>query len=233
MFQVRKAKDRGHFNHGWLDTYHTFSFGDYHDPQWMGFRTLRVINEDVVQPDEGFGTHGHRDMEIITYLISGSLEHKDSMGTGSIISPGEVQYMSAGKGVTHSEFNHSKTEPVHLTQIWILPNERSATPRYDQKKFDPKDFKNQWKLVASRDGAHGSIHIRQDAKMYVTRLEKEVPLNFQFSPKRHGWLHVVKGQLSMGDYDLSQGDGLLISDETILTLKSLSDSAEAILFDLN
>ena len=171
MIQIRKAGERGHFDHGWLNTFHTFSFGDYHDGRHMGFRSLRVINEDRVQPGQGFGTHGHRDMEIISYVLEGELAHKDSMGTGSVIVPGDVQYMSAGSGVRHSEFNASKTEVTHFYQIWIVPNAEGAPPRYDQKRFDDAARTGQLRLIASSDGADGSIAVRQDVKVYASILE--------------------------------------------------------------
>src|SRR5205809_7896778 len=192
MIQIRRAGERGHANHGWLDTYHTFSFSDYYDPKFMGFRSLRVINEDWVQPGYGFPTHPHRDMEIITYVLEGSLEHKDSMGTGSVIRPGEVQKMSAGTGVRHSEFNPSPTEPAHLLQIWLTPERRGLTPGYEQKAFPEGERRNRWRLVASRDGRDGSVTIHQDAAMYVTSLDAGKEVTHSLPPGRHAWLQVIR-----------------------------------------
>ena len=182
MISILRAGDRGHFDHGWLDTRHTFSFGDYHDPRRMGFRALRVINEDRVRPGEGFGTHGHRDMEILTYVLEGGLAHKDSMGNGSVIVPGDVQYMSAGTGVRHSEFNASKTEPVHFYQIWILPNETGAAPRYAQKRFDRDAKEGNLRLVASPSGEDGSMAIRQDARVYAAVARPGEALSMPLAP---------------------------------------------------
>lgn len=194
--KIRKAKDRGHAEHGWLDTYHTFSFANYHDPQWMGFRTLRVINDDLVLPGYGFGTHPHRDMEIITYILSGQLQHKDSMDNGRIITPGEVQYMAAGTGVQHSEFNPSKTEAVHLLQIWIQPDKKGAEPRYAEKSL--KDASpGALNLVTSKSGRDGSIAINQDADLWLAKLEAGNRVTHKLAPDRHAWLHVAEGEVSL------------------------------------
>src|SRR5262245_30391638 len=185
MLSIRKSADRGHFNHGWLDTYHTFSFGDYYDPEQMGFRALRVINEDRVAPGTGFGMHGHHDMEIVTIVLSGALEHKDSLGNGEVLRPGEFQRMTAGRGIRHSEFNPSATEPVHLYQIWLLPRQPRLPPSYEQKPFDPAARSGRWQLVASRDGADGSLTIQQDARIYLANLPKADRLNAEFAAGRH------------------------------------------------
>lgn len=232
MLKLRKAIDRGHFDHGWLKTYHSFSFADYHDPENMGFRTLRVINDDVVLQGEGFGTHPHRDMEIITYPVSGSLQHRDSMGNGSVIRRGEVQYMSAGTGVTHSEFNPSQEEVSHLLQIWILPDRRSYEPTYAQHKVTEEDKRNKLCLLASGTGELGSIQIRQDAKIFASVLEPQAVLGYQIDKKRHVWLQVVQGTVAVNDIKLETGDGLAVSEETHLQLVGGSTSAEVLLFDL-
>lgn len=231
MIQVRKSKDRGYFDHGWLKTYHTFSFSDYYDAKFMGFRDLRVINEDFVQADDGFGTHPHNDMEIVTYVLEGTLEHKDSMGNGSLIRPGEVQYMCAGTGVTHSEFNPSKSEAVHLLQIWILPDRRHHTPRYDQKSFDEKLNQGDLTLVVSPDGEMGSIAIHQNVKLFVARLKDKKVISYSIAPKRHVWVQVARGGLKLNDIELSKGDGAAVSEESQLSLQA-DGSAEILLFDL-
>jgi redox-sensitive bicupin YhaK (pirin superfamily) len=231
MITIRHAKERGHFNFGWLDTYHTFSFGDYYDPRFMGFRSLRVINEDVVQPGHGFPTHGHKDMEIVTYVLEGGLEHKDSIGTGSVISPGEVQRMSAGRGVRHSEFNHSESEPVHLLQIWIMPNEQGIQPSYEQKNFTDDEKRGQLRLIASTDGRDGSVIIRQDAAVYAALLEPGEQLNYQLDPGRHAWVQVARGAIDINDQPLNQSDGAAASDEPSLNITG-REAAEILLFDL-
>src|SRR5262245_57998672 len=185
MIRVRKATKRGHFDHGWLDTYHTFSFGDYYDPEHMGFRVLRVINEDVVAPGEGFGMHGHRDMEIVTIVLSGALEHRDSLGNGEVLRPGEFQRMSAGTGIMHSEFNPSATEPVHLYQIWLLPEKRGLTPSYEQKPFDPAARVGRWQLVASPDAAEGSLRIHQSARLFLGNIAASTTLSYDLMARRH------------------------------------------------
>ncbi len=229
---LRLAKDRGHFDFGWLSTYHTFSFGDYFDPRHMGFRTLRVINEDVVQPGEGFPTHPHRDMEIVTYVLEGALEHKDSMGNGSVIRPGDVQRMSAGTGVTHSEFNHSKVDPVHLLQIWILPERRGITPGYEQKTFLPEEQEGALRLIASPDGAAGSVTIHQDARIFATRLAAGARTAHEVVEGRHAWVHVATGRVNLDGQILGPGDAAGISGPAHLDLTGVEPS-EVLVFDLN
>lgn len=230
MLQLRKAGDRGHANHGWLDSWHTFSFADYHDPAHMGFSALRVINEDRVAPGEGFPTHPHRDMEILTYVLDGALEHKDSLGTGSVIRPGEVQRMSAGTGIRHSEFNHSPSEPVHFLQIWIVPNARGVAPGYEQKRFDLSPSVNGFQLVASPDGRDGSLTIHQDARVYAARLNGAT-LRHSLAPGRRGWLQVARGGVTLNGNELRAGDGIALEQETRLELNG-RDSAEVLFFDL-
>lgn len=231
MITVRQAKERGHFNFGWLNTYHTFSFGDYYDPRFMGFRSLRVINEDWVQPGHGFPTHGHRDMEIVTYVLEGGLEHKDSIGTGSVIRPGEVQRMSAGRGVRHSEANHSKDEPVHLLQIWILPNEEGIEPSYEQKNYTDEEKRGRLRLIASADGRDGSVRIHQDAAVYAALVEPGQQVSHQLAPERHAWVQVARGAITLNGQSLGQSDGAAASDETSLEIVGL-EAAEVLLFDL-
>jgi hypothetical protein len=231
MIAIRPAKERGHADHGWLDTWHTFSFADYYDRRFTGFRSLRVINEDFVAPGRGFPTHGHRDMEIITYVLEGALEHRDSLGTGSVIRPGEVQRMSAGTGVRHSEANPSAGEPLHLLQIWIEPSKAGIAPGYEQKTFADADKRGRLRLVASPDGAEGSVTIHQDARVYATVLGPGQQVVHRLAPGRHAWLHVARGALTLNGQRLSQGDGAAISDETSLVLVGETD-AEALLFDL-
>ncbi len=231
MITIRKSAERGHFDHGWLKTHHSFSFGDYHDPRWMGFYTLRVINDDWVDPDMGFGTHPHHDMEIITYVLEGALAHKDSMGTGSVIVPGEVQRMSAGSGVTHSEFNHSKTERVHLLQIWILPEEKGISPSYEQKTFSADQKENKFCLVASHDGRKGSLHIHQDANIYAALLKMGATIDLPLQSTRHAWVQVAKGSITLNGQILDAGDGAGISKESALTLTGVT-TAEVLVFEL-
>jgi redox-sensitive bicupin YhaK (pirin superfamily) len=231
LLKIRKAADRGHFDHGWLDTYHTFSFADYHDPEFMGFRALRVINEDRVEAGRGFGTHGHRDMEIISYVLEGALAHRDSMGTGSVIKPGDVQRMSAGSGVLHSEMNASEREKVHFLQIWILPEKRGIAPGYEQKNFAPDDRRNQLRLVASPDGAEGSVTIHQDVRLYSALLDGGSSVSHDFGKDRHGWIQVARGEVEVNGARLSAGDGAAISDEPQVTISGTD--AEVLLFDLN
>jgi redox-sensitive bicupin YhaK (pirin superfamily) len=231
MIKIRKSNERGYFDHGWLKSHHSFSFGDFFDPEHMGFRALRVINEDVIQGGQGFGTHPHRDMEILTYVISGKLAHQDSMGNGSEILPGEVQYMSAGSGVTHSEFNGSKTEPCHLLQIWILSNERAAKPRYDQKKLAPPS--NALRLAASPDGAEGSIAIRQDARLSIGRLSEGKELKLDLPPGRHAWIQMIAGQLEVGSQLLQAGGAAAVSDSRHVPLKGLSADTHFLYFELS
>ncbi len=231
MISVRKAGDRGHFNHDWLDTYHTFSFDQYYDPAHMGFRVLRVINEDRVKPKQGFPTHGHRDMEIITYVLEGALEHKDSMGNGSIIRPGDVQRMSAGTGVTHSEYNPSAEHPVHFLQIWILPERKGLHPGYEQKVFPPEERRGRLQLVASGDGSEGSVTIHQDARIYAASLDASSTIAFSVPAGRAAWLQVARGALSLNDLFLGQGDGAAMDPESELRLAA-TQSTEILLFDL-
>jgi len=229
MIQVRHHDQRGHFDHGWLNTYHSFSFDRYYDPRYMGFRALRVINEDRVAPAQGFGTHPHRDMEIITYILGGSLEHKDSMGTGSIIRPGEIQRMSAGTGVTHSEFNPSKTEPVHLLQIWIVPEARGLQPSYEQKQFSPDELTGRLRLIAARDPAEGAVTIHQDVQLFATVLDGQT-VEYRLKRDRYAWLQIARGTIELNGEGLEAGDGAAVSEEQRL---ELSGSGEALLFDLN
>ncbi len=231
MLTIRKAKERGHADHGWLDTWHTFSFANYYDPEHMGFSALRVINEDFVQPARGFGTHPHRDMEILTWVLEGSLEHKDSLGNGSVIRPGEMQYMSAGTGVTHSEFNPSKSEKVHLLQIWIETGEPGARPRYAQKDFAAGLKDGALHLLASPDGRDGSIAIRQDARLHVARADAPRDLAVDLEPTRTAWLQVARGSLRLNGRALEHGDGAAIQGEKQLTIAA-SKGAEFLLFDL-
>lgn len=231
MIGIRKSDERGHFNFGWLNTYHTFSFGDYYDLDHMGFRSLRVINEDRVRPGRGFPTHPHRDMEIISYVLDGALEHKDSMGTGSVIRPGEVQRMSAGTGVMHSEYNHSPSEPVHFLQIWILPDRQGIKPGYEQKIFAPEEKRGRLRLVASPDGRDGSVVIHQDASLYATLLDPSQEVVHQFRPDRYGWVQVARGAVDVNGRLLGQSDGAAVSQEQTLTIIG-REPAELLLFDL-
>jgi redox-sensitive bicupin YhaK (pirin superfamily) len=228
---LRRAAERGHADHGWLDTRHTFSFGDYYDPRHLGFRALRVINEDVVAPGRGFPTHPHRDMEIVTYVLQGALAHRDSLGNGSVIRPGEVQRMSAGTGVRHSETNASATEPVHLLQIWIEPDVEGLTPSYEQKAFGDEDRRGRLRLVASPDGADGALTIHQDARVYATVLDPGRRVVHALAPGRHAWVHVARGALTLNGHALVAGDGAAVSGEAALTLTG-DAAAEALLLDL-
>jgi redox-sensitive bicupin YhaK (pirin superfamily) len=228
---LRRASERGHADHGWLDTWHTFSFSDYYDPRFMGFSALRVINEDFVAPGRGFPPHPHRDMEILTYVLEGALEHRDSLGTGSVIRPGEVQRMSAGTGVRHSEANASATERVHLLQIWIEPAVKGVTPSYEQKAFPDEDTHGRLRLVASPDGADGSVTIHQDARVYATVLDAGQQVAHTLAPGRRAWVHVARGTLSLNGHTLAAGDGAAVSGDSALTLVGEKD-AGALLFDL-
>lgn len=229
--QVRRAHERGHARHGWLESYHTFSFAGYYDPAFMGFGALRVINEDRVRPGKGFDAHSHRDMEIVSYVIEGALEHRDSLGNGSVIRPGEVQLMRAGTGVTHSEYNASSRELVHFLQIWIVPDQEGLAPGYDQRIFPAEQRQGQWRLVASRTGEAGSIRVQQDVSLYATLLEEGQKLRHPIPPKRRGWLQVVRGELSANGTSLAPGDGLALIDEEVLEVVASSDS-EALFFEL-
>ncbi len=231
MIKIRKSEERGHFDLGWLDTYHTFSFDQYYDPAHMHFRSLRVINEDRVATAKGFPTHSHRDMEIITYILSGELEHRDSMGNGSVIRPGDVQRMSAGTGVAHSEFNPSQTEPVHLLQIWIMPRARNLPPGYEQKFFSEEERGGGLRLVASEDGRDGSVTIQQDARLYATIFPPGSSIEHTLSDKRYAWIQVARGNLNVNGHELKQGDGAAVSNEHQLRLAA-NDGAEVLLFDL-
>jgi redox-sensitive bicupin YhaK (pirin superfamily) len=231
MLEMRKAGERGHADHGWLRSFHSFSFADYYDPRHTGFGPLVVINEDRVQPGKGFGTHGHRDMEIVSYVLEGALEHKDSLGNGSVIRPGDVQRMSAGTGVRHSEFNASDKDPVHFLQIWIEPARAGITPGYEQKAFAEADKRGQLRLVASPDGADGSLTIHQDARLYATILEPGQTVTHPLARGRHAWVQVTRGTLTVNGEPLAQGDGAAISDEATISLIGETD-AEALLFDL-
>jgi len=231
MITVRPAAERGHFDHGWLDTSHTFSFASYHDPSHMGFRALRVINEDRVQPGEGFGTHAHRDMEILTWVLEGALEHKDSMGNGSVIRPGDIQRMSAGTGVTHSEFNPSGEAPVHLLQIWLLPNQRGLLPSYEEKRFPPEALRGRLALIAAGDGRQGAVTIHQDADLWTARIGPGEPVRHNLKPGRHAWLQVARGAVSLSGRTLGAGDGAALTDEPALEI-SATAPAEVLLFDL-
>ena len=231
MLSVRKAEDRGHANHGWLDSHHTFSFADYHDPQEMGFGALRVINEDRVQPGMGFGTHGHRDMEIVSYVLEGALQHKDSMGTGSVIKPGDVQRMSAGTGVMHSEFNASQNDLVHFLQIWIVPKFTGIKPSYEQKYFSPEDKRGRLRIVAAPDGREDSVAINQDANIYATLLDGDEEVSHTLLPGRRAYVHVATGKLRVNGELLAAGDGAKISGENKVMLQA-AGGGEALLFDL-
>lgn len=230
MITLRRAADRGHASHGWLETHHTFSFADYHDPQWMGFRSLRVINDDIVAPRAGFGTHPHRDMEIITYILSGSLAHRDSMGNGRTITEGEFQYMAAGTGVQHSELNPSGAEPVHLLQIWIVPDEKGVPPRYAEKSMKTA-APGQFHLVAGKSGRSDSIAIHQDADLWLARLEPGQSVSHSLAPGRHAWLHVAEGEVSLPGCTLHGGDALAVTGEPQLTLHA-GQRSQVLLFDL-
>ncbi|HEX4341939.1 MAG TPA: pirin family protein [Verrucomicrobiae bacterium] len=231
MMNIRKATDRGHADYGWLKTNYTFSFADYYDPAWVGFRALRVINDDVVAGGGGFGTHPHRDMEIITYVLSGALEHKDSMGNGRTIKPGEVQYMAAGTGVRHSEFNPSPSEPVHLLQIWIVPDKKNAKPDYAERSF-ANVATGKLNLVASKSGRDGSIPINQDTDFLVGKFVAGEKATYSLKKERHAWVHVAEGQIELNGETLNAGDAAAVSDETQLAIKS-KGASQVLLFDLN
>ncbi len=231
MIQIRKAGDCGRANHGWLDTRHTFSFASYHDPEHMGFRSLRVMNEDWVQPGRGFGAHPHHDMEIVTYVLEGALEHKDSIGNGEVLRPGEFQRMSAGAGILHSEFNPSDTDPVHLYQIWLLPEHNGIVPSYEQKRFDDGGMNNALRLVASPNAEQGSLKIHQNARIYLAKLDAGRQVGHAPAAGRHAWLQVLRGEVALNDLRLQTSDGAAVSNENILTI-SATTNAEIMLFDL-
>jgi redox-sensitive bicupin YhaK (pirin superfamily) len=233
MITLRPTKERGHFNHGWLSTYHTFSFADYRDPKHMHFRALRVINEDVIAAGRGFGMHPHENMEIITYVLSGALEHRDSLGTGEIIRPGDGQRMSAGHGIVHSEFNPSPDEAVHLLQIWILPDKdkQDVEPSYEQKTFADEEKRGKWRLIASPTGEQGSVKINADARLLVTKLKPGESLPIHLNAGRYVWVQVAKGAAKLNGHALARGDGAGASDESKLTLEA-TEEAEVLLFDL-
>jgi len=231
MITIRKSEDRGHFDLGWLDTYHTFSFDQYYDTAHMHFRSLRVINEDRVQPAHGFPTHSHRDMEIITYILSGALEHRDSMGNGSVIRPGDVQRMTAGTGVSHSESNPSEAEPVHLLQIWILPETNGLPPSYEEKHFSDEQRRDRLRLMASKDGRDGSVKIHQNAQVYATVLDSGKTVVHRLAEDRYAWLQVARGTIRLNEMELKQGDGAAVRKENELRITA-HDQAELLLFDL-
>ncbi len=229
--KIRRAEERGHANHGWLDTWHTFSFADYHDPRNMGFRALRVINEDRVEAGQGFGTHPHRDMEILTYVLDGAVQHRDSMGTGSTIRPGEVQRMSAGTGVTHSEFNPSRKEPLHLLQIWILPDRAGHEPSYEQKAFPTAERQGKLRLVASHDGREGSVTIHRDVSLFAGSFDLGESASYTVRPGRYAWIQVARGAVEVNGTRLGAGDGAAVSEPG--TLRIAGQGGEILLFDLD
>lgn len=231
MIQIRPADERGHANHGWLDSHHSFSFADYYDPQHMGWGVLRVINDDRVVPGMGFGTHGHRDMEIVSYVLAGTLQHRDSMGNGTLIRPGDVQRMSAGSGVMHSEFNPSQNEPVHFLQIWIHPAERGIAPGYEQLSFSADDKRGRLRRVASPDGRDGSVTLHQDASIFAGLFDAGESAEYRPTPGRLGYLHVAQGSVRLNGQTLRAGDGARIADETVLTIEGI-EGGEVLLFDL-
>ncbi len=232
MIRIRRAEDRGHADHGWLDTRHSFSFASYHDTEHMRFRALRVMNEDIIAPGAGFGTHPHHDMEIITYVLSGALEHRDSMGNGEVLRAREFQRMSAGTGITHSEFNPSESEPAHLYQIWLLPDRRGMEPSYEQKRFPRQEQLNRLRLVASPDAANGSLLIHLDARIFLASIEPGREITHELKSNRHAWLQVLHGEVAVGSNELKPGDGAAISDERAASIIGRSD-AEIMLFDLD
>ena len=231
MIEIRRSQERGHANHGWLDTHYSFSFADYYDPRFMGLRSLRVINDDRVAPGRGFPTHGHRDMEIVTYVLEGALQHRDSLGNGSVIRPGDVQRMSAGTGVSHSEFNPSRGEVLHLLQIWILPERNGITPGYEQKTFTDAEKRGKLRLVASPDGRSGSVTIHQDTEIYASVLGAGDRATHELRPSRHSWVQVASGKVQLNGKALEDGDGAAISSEPKVELAGVEE-AEILLFDL-
>lgn len=231
MIRIRKAEDRGSADHGWLQARHTFSFAGYRDVEYMGFRSLRVMNEDRIAAGQGFGTHPHHDMEIVTYVLEGALEHKDSMGNGEVLRPGEFQRMSAGTGITHSEFNPSSTKPTHLYQIWLLPSQKGVKPSYEQKQFPENERRNQLRLVASPTADDGSLLIQQDARIYLGSLDAREQVSYELKPERHAWIQVLRGAVTVNNQSLTTSDGAAVSDETALMIAATND-AEIMLFDL-
>lgn len=231
MITLRKAEERGHAAHGWLDSWHSFSFADYYDPKHMGFRALRVINEDRVAPGKGFPTHSHRDMEIVTYVLGGALEHRDSMGNGSVMKPGDVQRMSAGTGVSHSEFNASRDEAVHFLQIWILPERRNLEPSYEQKSFPDQELRGKLRVIAAQDGKDGAVLLHQDVTLLAARFNEGDAERYALAKGRHAWLHVARGKVRVNQLELEAGDALHSSDEEVLEISAI-DRAEVLLFDL-
>ena len=231
MMNLRRAEERGHASHGWLDSHHTFSFADYYDEAQMGFRALRVINDDRVAAGQGFGTHPHRDMEIFTYVLEGAVQHKDSMGNEGAIRPGEVQRMTAGTGVRHSEYNPSPTEPVHFLQIWMLPEQNNLTPSYEQKAFPPEEKRGRLRLVASRDGREGSVTVHQDVSVYAGLFNPGERALLALEPGRHAWVHVARGELKLNGQALKEGDGAALTEEIALAIDGVRD-AEVLVFDL-
>ncbi|MEX2114638.1 MAG: pirin family protein [Pirellulales bacterium] len=231
MIAIRRSQDRGHFNHGWLDTFHTFSFADYYDPAYVQVRSLRVMNEDRVAPGQGFGMHGHRDMEIVTYVLAGALEHRDNLGNGSVLKPGELQRMTAGTGIRHSEFNPSPSEPVHLYQIWLVPERPGLAPGYEQKAFPQAGRQDRWQLVASPDAADGSLTIHQDARLYLAELTTGATLAYDIAAGRLAWLQVLRGEVRLDDEQLVAGDGAAVSNLSQLQVTA-ERPAELLLFDL-
>lgn len=231
MLDIRNAADRGVAEHGWLSSRHTFSFANYYDPKQVGFSDLLVINDDRVAPGQGFGKHPHRDMEIFSYVLEGALEHKDTMGTGSVIEPGDVQLMSAGRGVAHSEFNHSRQDPVHFLQIWIVPNEAGITPEYQQQRFAPEEKRGRLRKIMSQDGSDNSLHIHQDARVYAGLFDGDETATLELAPNRFAYVHVARGSVSLNGVALKEGDGVRVRNETALTLANGTD-AEVLVFDL-
>src|SRR5829696_6825499 len=232
MLTIRRSNERGHFDHGWLNTYHTFSFDQYYDPRYMGFRSLRVINEDFVAAGRGFPKHGHRDMEIVTYILEGALKHEDSMGNGSVIRPGDVQRMTAGTGVRHSEQNASSTERVHLLQIWILPNADNLAPGYEQKAFSEEERRGQLRLIASEDGRDGSVHLNQDVSLFASILPAGQEVEHAMDERRYAWIQVARGSITVNGEDAGQGDGVTVVGESNLKIRA-QEPAEVLLFDLS
>ncbi len=232
MLAVKKSTDRGHANHGWLDSKFSFSFADYYDPSNMGFRALRVINEDVIQGGGGFGTHGHREMEIVTYVLDGGIAHKDSIGSGGVIVPGELQHMSAGTGIRHSEYNASATTPAHMLQIWLLPSKQGVTPSYSQQSFPIATEHNLLHLLASPDGRNGSLTWVTNADLYAAKLDKGAKIEHAFSTYKHGWVQIARGSAIVNGEQLAQGDGLALSDEAEVSILAGSEGTEVLFFEL-